>query len=326
MATESARPAIGRSPVRQQGRWLLQGLALLAFWGLCKLLPPAHASRFGSGLLERLGPRSAKHRHVLRNLRVAFPELPEDGIAALARQVWGTLGSVLAEYPHLGRLLRSGADDHLDVVTDGAASALQSGAPAIFASAHVGNWELAAGTVCLRLGLPLHGVYGPQENPLADRMVQRFRKALGCGMVAKENSLRELVRALREGRSIGFVVDQRVDGSPLVPFFGVPAATAISPAWLAIRFGCPLLPVRVERLPGARFRVTIGPPLPVPEQGSDEERALEMTRALNERFEAWIRERPGQWMCTKRRWSKREVRKVCGKPRVPSAKAAPGAD
>lgn len=74
----------------------------------------------------------------------------------------------------------------------------------------------------------------------------------------------------------------------------------------------------MECLPQTRFRVTVGPPIPAPGQGSDEDRALAMTRALNERFESWIREQPGQWMCTKRRWSKREVRKAraAGQPPV----------
>ncbi len=313
MDLNSERPA-GRVarwlPRLHHTRWVLQALALLAFWGTCAALPPERATRLGRWLVERLGPRSRKHRHVLRNLWAAFPEQSAAGTAALARQVWGNLGSVLAEYPHLARICRTEAAERLDLAVDDGVRTLHGDGPAVFVTAHLGNWELAAGTLAARFGLPLTVVYGPQENPLADRLVQHFRRALGCGLVPKEDSMRALVRELREGRSLGFVVDQRIDGSPLLPFFGVPAATAVSPARLSLRFGCPLVPIRVERLPETRFRVTIEPPIPVPEQGNDEARALAMTRALNERFESWIREQPGQWMCTKRRWSKREVRKA----------------
>jgi KDO2-lipid IV(A) lauroyltransferase len=31
---------------------------------------------------------------------------------------------------------------------------------------------------------------------------------------------------------------------------------------------------------------------------------MQMTRKINALFESWIRERPQEWMCTKRRWSK----------------------
>ncbi len=29
-----------------------------------------------------------------------------------------------------------------------------------------------------------------------------------------------------------------------------------------------------------------------------------MMRRVNEHFEVWIREKPGEWMCMKRRWPK----------------------
>ncbi len=32
---------------------------------------------------------------------------------------------------------------------------------------------------------------------------------------------------------------------------------------------------------------------------------LDMTAQLNDAFEAWIRERPDQWYCGKRRWTRR---------------------
>jgi KDO2-lipid IV(A) lauroyltransferase len=318
-----ASPDLNRAPTLLRARWVLQALPLFALWGICSVLPPERATRVGRWLLERLGPRSHKHRHVLRNLRVAFPEQTAEQIAGLARQVWGNLGSVLAEYPHLGRICRAEAAERLELEVEGEVSALRGGRPVVFVGAHTGNWELVPGVLTTWLGTPPAVVYGPQQNPLADRMVQHFRTALGYTLVAKDASMRQLVRELREGRSLGLVVDQRVDGSPLVPFFGVPAATAVSPARLALRFGCDLVPTRVERLPRTRFRVTVGPPVPSPDQGSDEDRALAMTRALNERFEAWIRERPGQWMCTKRRWSKREVRKARAEPTPPPPPAAP---
>ena len=40
--------------------------------------------------------------------------------------------------------------------------------------------------------------------------------------------------------------------------------TAPALAVLALRFDCDVLPLRVERLDGARFRVTLFPPLPLP--------------------------------------------------------------
>jgi KDO2-lipid IV(A) lauroyltransferase len=112
------------------------------------------------------------------------------------------------------------------------------------------------------------------------------------------------MRELAQGGSVGLVVDNRVDEGELVPFFGRPAPTVTTPARLALHFDCPLVPVRVERLAdGARFRITLYAPLrPGAAARTKAERVLDMTRQLNEHFERWIRERPGQWLVVKRRW------------------------
>jgi KDO2-lipid IV(A) lauroyltransferase len=90
-----------------------------------------------------------------------------------------------------------------------------------------------------------------------------------------------------------------------VPFFGIDMNTTITPARLALRYDCELIPIRVERLNGARFRVTFHAPVTPPEGVTDEHRkVLAMTRKVNDLFEAWITETPQDWLCSKRRWPK----------------------
>ena len=63
----------------------------------------------------------------------------------------------------------------------------------------------------------------------------------------------------------------------------------------ALCHDCELIPIRVERLNGARFRVTVHTPVIPPEGVTDEHRkAPAMTREINNLSEAWItREPPG---------------------------------
>ena len=105
--------------------------------------------------------------------------------------------------------------------------------------------------------MPLSVVYTPEPNPLIARMLQRRRQALGCAFVAKSEGLRPLVRDLSQGRSIGLIVDRRNDRGEMLPFFGREAAMTTSPARLALKFGCQLVPTRVERTGRSRFRVTV---------------------------------------------------------------------
>ena len=65
------------------------------------------------------------------------------------------------------------------------------------------------------------------------------------------------------------------------------------------------MPVRSERIGPARFKISFAPPIPPdPKIDDPHAQALDMTRRVNEQFEGWIRERPEQWLCTKRRWPK----------------------
>lgn len=250
-----------------------------------------------------LGPRLKRHSTVRRNMRRAFRNRSPREKILLARGVWGNFGQVLAEYPHLQTICRDEAENRIEVVVQDESATWRRGEkPAVFVTGHLGNWELCAATVVAQ-GLPLAVVYGPQDNPLTDAMIQANRRALGCEMVSKEAGIRELIRHIESGRSIGLLADQRVDSGELVPFFGRPSATTLAPARLALKFDLELVPMRVERRPGSRFRVTFHDALrPRDETLNKHEQAVDLMGQFNALFESWVRQRPCQWNCMKRRW------------------------
>ena len=283
--------------------WYIDGAFLYLLWLLVRPMRPARASATGRTLLRWLGPKTHKHQKMLRNLSLAFPEMDADRIEALARDIWGNFGAMLAEYPHLSRIAINGSSPTIELVMDEAARAiLENGRPAIYVTAHLGNWELAASTIAA-LGVPLCVVYGPQGNPVLEKLLQGQRRSLGCRFIGKKNAVRQMIRELRAGHSVGLLPDQRVDSGEIIPFFGLDAPTTTSPAWLALKLGCPLVPVQTERTGNARFRVTFHAPLERDANGEDERQRLrDMTMTVNRQFEEWIRQRPQQWLCIKRRW------------------------
>jgi Kdo2-lipid IVA lauroyltransferase/acyltransferase len=66
-------------------------------------------------------------------------------------------------------------------------------------------------------------------------------------------------------------------------------------AVLALRFDCDVVPA-LERLDGARFRLTVFPPLPVTGSGEPHVDAAALMAGVNATLEAWIRDRPEQWL------------------------------
>ena len=170
----------------------------------------------------------------------------------------------------------------------------------ILFSGHLANWEispLAAGQYGIDGGL----VYRTSSNPFVDRMILKCRGWPG-EVIPKEAVGRRAVSALRRGAHLLILADQKLNEGIPVPFFGRPAMTAPTVALLGLRFDCDVLPARVERLNGARFRLTIEPPLQLPNTGNRAADVATLTASVNETFERWIRERPEQWFWVHRRW------------------------
>lgn len=296
-------------------RFVLQAVEaalLLLFLGLAALLPSTVASRFGAALLGRLGPRLGKSAHVRRNLSFALPESSTDELGEIEKGCWQTLGAVLGEMPHLRQISNLGASPPAVelAVAPGAESVLeglQAGRAFVFVTAHLANWELLP-RLLVQHGRQVAVIYTPQGNPLTDGLLQLLRHSRGISYVGKQGGVRALLQAMRQGCSLGLLVDLRSDEGEPVPFFGVPAMTSTAPARLAQMGGTDLVPVRVERLGPARFRVTVEPPVvPRDPAAKIQLRALDMTEQLNGRFAEWIRARPADWLCTKRRFPKKAL-------------------
>lgn len=275
--------------------------AAIAF-GFFGLLPIDRASALGGAIARHIGPRLAVSRRARHNLRNVFPALAADEVERIVAAVWDNLGRVAAEYPHLRRIrvfdphgrVEIRGCEHMD-------QAIAAGRSTILFSAHLGNWEVAM-LAAQQYGLSVAQIYRAANNPIVDRMIRHFRG--DCAELIPKGAVaaRQAVAALRRGDHLTMLADQKLNDGVPVPFFGRPAMTAPALALLALRFDCDLLPVRVERLEGAHFRLTVFPPLKAPSSGDREADIAALLAEVNRTLEAWIRERPGQWFWLHRRW------------------------
>jgi KDO2-lipid IV(A) lauroyltransferase len=281
------------------GEWAsaLGARALLALFGL---LPLERASRLGGWLARRLGPLTSVHRIADRQMSLALPEMNVDARRRCLAGMWDNLGRVLAELSHLsdirlGENLEVVGDEHLDIVRT-------SGRPAIFISAHYGNWELVSHAAAL-LSAPLVLVYRAANNPLVEDLLQSIRSRPNLEHVPKGvRAARALLQALQTNRSLGILVDQKLNSGIAVPFFGHDAMTAPAPAELALRSNSPIIPIRVERLHGTQFRISIEAPIILVSTGDRDKDVLNGLLRINAVLERWIRERPDHWFWVHKRW------------------------
>lgn len=199
-------------------------------------------------------------------------------------------------------------------------AALGRGAGAILASAHVGNWELAAMTLRLR-GIEGLVVGFEKRNDSSAEWLVELRRALAVETVPQHAPPRVLLESLRAGRCVGLLADleaRRLDGEVL-PFFGVPAWTMRAPAALARASRAPIVPLACVA-EGARYRLFFEPALEFDRAGPRDEAMRALGRSLNATFERWIRATPEQWAWHQRRW-----RDAAGLARLSAAAGARGA-
>ncbi len=281
----------------------LEALAIrVALWGF-GLMTIDRASALGGWIGRALGPRLRVSNVADRNLRNAFPERGDAEIAEILRGMWDNLGRVAAEYAHVGAVDVYADDGRVDMVGGDIIDHLRDdGIGAIFFSGHLGNWELTP-YAATQNGLPVSQIYRTANNPLVEPLLHGLRAPIGSAYFPKgPGGARKMIAALGRNEHLGILVDQKLNEGIPVPFFGRPAMTAPAAARLALRFRCPLVPSRVERLDGAHFRLTIYPPLDLPDTGDLDADTAETMRRVNAVLEDWIRERPEQWLWLHRRW------------------------
>ncbi|MBM85166.1 MAG: lauroyl acyltransferase [Rhodospirillaceae bacterium] len=285
--------------------WPLSGVATWLAIRLLENLSIDQASALGGWFARTVGPQLPVSERARQNLRNCFPDWTDRETAETVRAMWDNLGRVAGEFPHVRHLDLSGADPRVEVIGREHAEALRDdNAPGIFFSAHLGNWELLP-LMAGPLGVKLHSVYRAMNAPLADKVLRKTVARHEDELIPKgPDGAMRLARLMRGGGHIALLVDQKLNEGIEVPFFGRPAKTATTIALFALRYRCPVVPVRAERLSGARFRVTFSPPLDLPDSGDIEADTLALMTEVNDLIELWIRQTPAQWLWLHRRWGK----------------------
>lgn len=288
--------------LRHGGEGLLPCLVIGVFW----LLPVDGASNLGGWLARQIGTRLPISRRALKHLAIAFPDMPEAERRRIVAGMWDNLGRLVAEYPHLGTIAdpESGRVEVLHA--ERMVGVQQGGRPFIGFSGHMANFELMP-IVAYNHGLNLTVVSRPVNNPIIQRILLYFRERPtgNWGRVPKGvDGARQAVKLLDQGLNLGVLVDQRTSQGVPLPLFGRPARTTLGIAKLAIDKDLPIVPVHLERLGGARFRITLEEPVSHPRLGDRQAEARAMMTEVNRILERWIRHRPADWLWLHRRWDR----------------------
>ncbi|MDQ1192188.1 KDO2-lipid IV(A) lauroyltransferase [Brevundimonas vesicularis] len=290
-----------RNDWKQDLVWRLEAFGFQALFGFLRLLGVERASGLGGWLLRTLGPLTGTQKTVMRNLRIAFPEMGEAERQALALAQWDQTGRTFAELAVMDHLTPEGG--RVEVVGMERLHALRdSGKPAVLISGHLANFEVMA-AVIMASGVPCQVTYRAANNPYVDALIRQSRERYGIRLFApKGDGTRELMAGMKRGDSIALLVDQKYNQGPEVEFFGQPVNASPGAARLALKFDTVMLPLSVVRLPGVRFRVTAHEPIVVNQSEDKAADTLAGIQAANRFVEDRVREHPVDWFWVHKRW------------------------
>jgi Kdo2-lipid IVA lauroyltransferase/acyltransferase len=282
--------------IKKKAQHWVEALFFRLVCSIWQLLPLNVSSAFGGWLGRTFGPRLKNQRHGVRNLGYVFPDMAPGEKNETLYRMWDHLGRVCVEYVNLFRL--NLVENGGEIEVEGAEYLEDLPQPALFFSGHIGNWALPA-LVAAKKGVPVIQLYRPFNNRRVDQLIDSYQKRAGIPTIYKgARGARDSISLLKEKKNLIFLVDQKLKEGVSVPFFERPAMTAPAIVKLAQKFNCPLVPVQAIRTGKCSHKIIFHEPFWIKEKESVEEALQKM----NQMLEAWILEKPEQWLWVHQRW------------------------
>ena len=254
-------------------------------------------SRFYARLLDTAVPRL--RRIAKRNLVIANIQGDHDAIVTGVYRSIARILLAVARFPTINKtnvthwIRYQGLEHYMD--------AKQQGKGVLFATAHLGNWELSAFAHGM-MTEPMNVVVRPLDNPHIDALSERRRTLSGNRVISKKDAARSILRALRANQAVGILVDQNVTPSEgvFIDFFGVKACAGSAFVKLAHHSGAAVIPgFALWSEEEQRYILRFYKPVPMTGDVTAD------TQRLHAVIEQVIREYPDQWLWIHRRWKTR---------------------
>ncbi len=246
-------------------------------------------------LLRRERTRTIAH------LSQVFAVKDRAWIRRTARRCFVHLGKALLETMlmtprRLSRVVTVEGEENLQ-------KALEQKKGVVYVTGHIGNWELMAQMVARKY--PLSVIAAPIEPEQVNDMIVELRAGMGVRTILRNRpgASKELIRAFRENRVLGILIDQDTDvESAFVDFMGKPAWTPTAAASMSIKFGAPVVFGYIQRKKNGRHTIMIEGPLHLSATDDRGKDIVTATAMLTKKIEDVIQKNPEQWVWMHRRW------------------------
>ena len=232
---------------------LLFALLWLVHW-----LPLRALAAIGNGVGVLLYWLIPERRRVTRiNLEKCFPQMPGAEREWLARAAFRAFCRAFIDRTilwwgsaeRIRRMVRLEGLEHLDA----------AGPKVVVLAPHFAGLDAAG--IRLSMDRELSSLYSHQKDPVLDRLLLRSRTRFRPHIVSRQQGLRKVLRWIKSGIPFYYLPDLDFGrkGTIFVPFFGVPAATAVGLSYIARSTGARVVPCVARMLPGGGYVVRLYP-------------------------------------------------------------------
>jgi len=241
---------------------------------------------------------SKKRKVVYANLKTVFAsERSPSQLRVLTKDVFINLVQSAVEFLCLPKIKRIGLDKFVDFQgKENIDHAASLGRGVILFGIHTGSWELASVIGSITKG-PYHVVANDQSKiPPLDKMLNEYRAIAGAHVIRAGRATKEIIRAMQDNELITLVLDQGGKTGLTVPFLGKTASMSTGVMRLALKYGCAVCPVWIERRGDGMHTLKVFPALALRVTGDFEKDIyVNVVKAANH-FERLLREHPAEYL------------------------------
>lgn len=281
-------------------RYMAEAALLFLLYPFFRIIGMRASSCILGAIAAVIGPFMVVSRTAMINLDIVFPSKTRAEKKRILRKMYNHFGRFCGEFitfnsldiKDLENIISVNGLEHIE-------KAKKEGKGYILFSAHIGNWEIFMKYLQLS-GYNVGAIYRKANNPYVDRLVKHIRSNASDDLFAKgDRAAIKMLRKIRAGEGVAILVDQK-SGDLHIPFFDKNARISDAVAKMAIKTGCPLIPIYSTRTSGVNFHFETMPPIEIKSDTTPDQ----IMRNVNKIMEEWIRNCPEQWLWPYKRWER----------------------
>jgi len=241
---------------------------------------------------------SKKRRVVYANLKTVFASTHSPSqLRVMTKYVFINFVQSAVELLCLPKIKRLGFEKFVDLQgKENIDHATDLGHGVILLAIHSGSWELASVVGGITKG-PYHVVANEQSKiPELDKMLNEYRTIAGAHVITTGSATKEIIKAMHDNEVVSLVLDQGGKTGLRVPFLGKGTSVSTGAIRLALKYGCAVCPVWIERRGNGKHVLTVFSALGLTVTGDlEKDINTNILRAANY-FERLLREHPAEYL------------------------------